>query len=154
MPAITVGAGAIDRGYEESAGYTFLCKDGPANVSGIISTVNIFVASEDMVGAKVGIFYLVSDTTYKCRSAVTIGNLPADTKSTSTGQNLAVVAGDLIGIYFSAGKIKRDTDVGTGSFYTSGDKVTVDNESAYSSETGAISLDGSGALATRGWMSK
>lgn len=122
MAAIYVGAGATvrDSGYS-GAKETFLLKTNPANLSGIIDTVEIWVRA-NMDDLYVGFFYLVSGTTYKCRSAVALGAALLGAKRTFPELSLSVVLGDLIGAWWGInGEIARDTEGGGGLFYTAGD---------------------------------
>jgi hypothetical protein len=140
--AIDIGPGATNRASNFGFSYTVIALGNPANEAGTVTDVEIW-ANANMSGCKVGIFYLVSGTTYKCRSAASIGNVTAGSKQTFSGLSLAVQVGDYIGLYWSGGYVERDTDGQDGHLYVSGDKCVVDNQSSYTAQAGdAISVYG------------
>ena len=126
MAIIAIGYPATDRaGAENLANYTLLSALVTATDSGRIDTVEVWAEAGygNMTNAKVGMFYLVSGTTYKCRSVATIGTVVAGSKQTFTqdsGSNplaLTVALGDLIGLLWeSPAKLERET-TGSNGFY-------------------------------------
>ncbi|MGA7677989.1 MAG: hypothetical protein WCA51_06420, partial [Dehalococcoidia bacterium] len=102
MATITVGDAAIDRASSLSFGNTYMSLGNPANAGGILDTAEVWAATS-ISGLRVGTFYLVSGTTYKCRDSMTIGSVTAGAKQTFTGLSLAVQQGDFIGCYFTGG---------------------------------------------------
>ena len=144
MAAIDVGPEAIDRASSSTAGYTDIQLTNPANLTGSITSVEIW-ASTNLTGCKVGIFYLVSGTTYKCRSAATIGNVTAGSKQTFSGLSLAVVTGDFIGIYWVSGYMEADTSGYDGFLWRDGDHCVVNDSASYTLLSGdALSIKGLG----------
>lgn len=156
--AITIGVAAIDR--PDGAGYntTWINKGGPASDTGTIDSIEIYARSGyDLTGCKVGIFYATvanepSWTKYKCRSAVTLGTVTSGSKQTitvdseSNAISLDVVSGDLIGIFFSgASSVIEHTEAGgAGLRVATTDHCVVDDETAYISSSGVISLYSTG----------
>ncbi len=144
MAVIDIGAAAIDRPDSVSGTFTTLAFDNPANASGKITSVEIWAYS-DMSGVRVGTFYLISDTTYKCRDSVVIGNVTPGSKQTFGGLSIAVEAGDLIGAFWTTGSIERDVSGCAGWYDISGDYTNPGDEGRYVFSTGdAISLYGIG----------
>lgn len=141
--AITVGPEAINRASVTVAGNTVIDLANPANASGLITQVDVYVASQ-ITSAKIGIFYLVSGSTYHCRSSYTTGVLPVGLNQL-TGLSLAVTAGDFIGIYHATGTVDRANSGGT-SAYKSGDYADAGDEAAFTtaSQTRIISVHGTG----------
>ncbi len=143
VPAIAVGNEAINRASATSAGNTVVILDGSAiAATGVITAFNLYVATAT-TGTKVGIFYLVSGTTYMCRSAYTAGNLGTGLNQL-TGLNLRCVIGDRIGYYQgSAGALDRADTGGTMAVYN-GDACTVGVSQSYTSGSRLISINASG----------
>lgn len=147
MTNITIGAGAAD--YEATtmvAGYTRIDKTNPANANGILNTISIF-ANTAMTGVKVGTFYLVSGTTYRCRSYAVIGSVPSGSKQTFTGLSIAVNTGDYIGIYATGGSIERSSTGGGGRITSASsvDGFLTDVTYSSSDTTGRNAIEGSGS---------
>ena len=146
MSTIDVGAAAISRATGIGFGSTVIALDNPANLSGIISSVDVW-ANIAMTGLMVGTFYFVSGTTYKCRDSATLGSVAAGSKITFSGLAINVVAGDLIGYYLpSAGQIAASSSGGAGCLYLNSTKAINPGDSAsygtYSNY--AMSLYGTG----------
>ena len=121
--ALVIGAGASGGGDGSfGAGYTTLDKTNPANIDGIITSFDIF-ADVNLTGCKMGVFS-GSGTSWTIRNYATIGAVTAGSKQTFTGLSVSVVAGDIIGIYFSAGTLNRNPSGGSGVLYASGDKFS------------------------------
>jgi len=130
MPAIDIG-NAPFAGQGDDGGSTYIVLGNPANASGFINTVKIQV-NQSTTTLKIGIFYLVSGTTYKCRSAVNIGAVTGSGTHTITGLNLAVQTGDFIGAYWSNGSITITESGVSGCRYAIADAVAVDDSRTYS----------------------
>ncbi len=143
LTAIDVGNAAINRVGGFYPTFTVIDLANPANATGAITSVQIW-AEINITGMRVGTFYLVSGTTYKCRDSVTIGNVTAGSLQTFGGLSLAVQAGDYIGCYWGAGQIKLDTTGGSGCYYCSGEYIDPgDQDATYIYLSGyAISLYG------------
>ena len=143
--AIDAGLAATNRYSGLTPGETYLAVDNPANLSGVITTVELW-AHADMSNVKVGVFYLVSGTTYKCRDSITLGGVSIGYHKYSV--SLGVQAGDYIGAYYSAGAISLNTTGGSGLYHVSGEYADPEDEATYALAGGyRISLYGS-ALAT------
>lgn len=142
--AIDVGAAASDRGSNTVYGYTYIGKDNPANASGTIVFVDIW-AWLSITGCKVGTFYSTGGNDYKCRDVETIGDFTSGGVRTFSGLDMDIQTSDLIGTYFGAGNIERDTSGFADIGYISGDHCTVDDDSTYAIVgDDAISLFGFG----------
>ena len=130
MSDISIGPDSIDRYTVRSGGATDINYTNPANLSGNIKLITIFLYSS-IKGLKVGIFYLVSGTIFHCRSAAYLGTVSAG--NVTFNVSLPVQQGDYLGYYFDAdtGQIEFDNLNGVGLYYTSGDYVTVDSEANY-----------------------
>jgi hypothetical protein len=142
--ALNVGPGADNRPHYKIPGNTLITLNNPADKSGTVRSVQIYAAL-DLVGCKVGVFYLVSGTTYKCRSAATIGSVTAGSTQTFS-VTMAITAGDLIGIYFSDGGIDSYITFYSGVMKASGDHCTVNDSTVYAADGSGdiISLHGTG----------
>ena len=92
-------------------------------------------------------FYLVSGTTYKCRSSATLGSVTSGSKQTFSGLSLTVQTGDLIGIYYDTGEVS--TAAGdTGFLHTAINTELIDpnDQGIYSVSTGrTLKLYGTGS---------
>lgn len=154
MAVISVGTAAIDGDGTGTNGYTFLSIGNPANLSGTITSIEIW-ANTNLTGCKVGTFYLITGRTYKCRATVTIGAVTAGSKQTFSELSLAIEAGDLIGCYHASGKSDMSL-TGDGIYYISGDKVVAENQSSYTLIADrASSLYGTGSTEeAEGWVGK
>ena len=123
MPTIDIGNEAIDRPQYTEVGWTQVDKNNPANATGVITSVEIFVASA-MTGCEVATFS-ASGNNLTTRDTVSIGDV-------STGYHqydvsLNVVSGDYIGIYFITGTLDATTGASTGRWYKSGDNIPCTN---------------------------
>lgn len=153
MAAIAVGPAASDRASVTVAGNTVLDLANPADGTGTIDTITIYVNSQ-ITTAKVGLFYLTTGTTYICRSSYTTGVLTVGL-NTLTGLNLACQAGDVIGIYHATGAVDR-ADTGGTSAYVTGEYADAGDSASYTTASQAriISVHGAGTtnqpMASRG----
>jgi hypothetical protein len=147
MAIIEVGPSAINRASATAAGNTVIDLANPANDTGNIDTLTCYVASAT-TNCKIGIFYLVSGTTYKCRSSYNAGSLGTGL-NTFTGLSLSVQAGDFIGVYTQAGTIDRADSGGT-SCYVVGEYCDAGDQASYttSGQARIISVHGSGSTTT------
>ncbi len=152
--AIDVGASAINRAGIAAGEFTYISAENPANLTGNITEIKTYV-DVSLTGCFFGIFELISDTTFKCRSAVDIGVVA--TGLVSHVVNLAVVAGDYIGIWWStsSGKVDRNDSGGAGYWYIgSVNHCIVDDQATYTLSSGRIlSLEGIG-VEVSGWTGK
>ena len=139
-----IGQAPINRDGYAPATYTGLDLGNPASAAGHIDTVKVY-AITNLTGLKVGLFYLVSGTTYKCRAVASIGNVTAGSVQ-SFSVSLDCQAGDVIGAYFATGTLERG-DAGGSSAYYSGDVCTVDAQQSFTAGTRIYSLYGTGSEA-------
>jgi len=110
MAAIDIGSEAENRSSTSTAGKTFICLDNPANESGTIDTIEIWIQTTSS-DCEVAIFSGSGGAgVYTARDSATLGAIIAGEKRTFTGLSLNVVAGDYLGFYMSDGKI--ETTVG------------------------------------------
>lgn len=139
---IDIGSAATDRA-SALAAYTLVDKNNPANVSGIITSVEIW-ADTTLTDCEVATFYVVSGNYLSTRDYEYIGSVTAGAKRTFS-INLDVEAGDYIGIYYSGGALYGD-NLGDGRWYSSADRIPCEN-TLFSSLVGkAQSLYGTGVL--------
>ncbi len=147
MAIIDIGAPAIQREGWFGNGYTVINKENPANASGTITSVEIFVETAFLTGVTVGTFYTTNGNTLKCRDSEFIGSVPSGSKQTFSDLTIAVEAGDYIGIYITGGTGFL-SGIGTGYagiWYISGEYIDPNDEVAYTFSDGdCISLYGTG----------
>lgn len=147
--AIDVGSDCIDRPTDLASGYTNIDKNNPANASGTITNVCIW-AAVNLANCEVAIFQEVAADTFTTRSNVAIGAVTAGSAQ-NFAVSLAIVTGDYIGIYFSAGLIEKTT-AGENRWYKSGDHIPC--TSVLFSVSGAAQLSVYGTSAPAGWTGK
>jgi len=125
-PTIDIGCGAIDRDSFITPGWTRVFKENPANISGKITSIEIW-ANTEMINVEVATFYTISENNLSTRDTHTIGTVEMGTKQTFSGLSINVQAGDYIGIYWSVGNLETD-NIGTeGSWYKEGDNIPCTN---------------------------
>jgi len=148
MAAIDVGAAAINRGSTFGDNRTILNAENPADGDGSITTVEVW-ASTDITNFKVGLVYLVSGTTYKCRDSEVVGNVTSGSKNTFSGLDIDVAVGDFIGGYLPGGStLERDLSGYAGSYYHSSDYMDPNDSTSYYLVAGdAVSLYATGETA-------
>lgn len=152
---IDAGPGATDRAATQSTGGTTRIElTNPANANGTITEVELWF-NTDPSTVKIGVFYLVSGTTYHCRSACALGAVASGSKQTITvdiASNpiaLTVVAGDLIGYSCGGGAIEA-TDAGvTSNYYATGYFCDVNDEAEFTASNYVHSIYAQGN--TAGW---
>lgn len=132
--AIDVGAAATNRGAAESAGFTIIAKNNPANSSGTITSVEIY-AETNMDGVIVATFS-ADGNNITARDSYSIGSVTAGSKQTFEVE-LSVETGDYLGFYNSSGGISSDGTGGDGRWYKSGDYTDCVDE-AFTSGAGTI----------------
>ena len=134
MSDIDIGPASIKRATSRGGGNTDINYTNPANLSGNIKLITVYSynSTEAIEGLKVGIFYLVSDAVFHCRSAASLGTA-AGHANVTFNVSLPVQQGDYLGYYFNAntGQIELDNAAGVGLYYKSGDYVTVDSQATY-----------------------
>ncbi len=145
--AIDIGSSAIDRPNSQGANSTKIDCNNPANANGVIDTIQIRPAAQ-MYNVSIGIFYLVSGKTYACRSAVSLGTVPAGLQ-TYTGLSLDVHTGDVIGAYWTGGSLEC-TNSGSGVAATGVNICSPGVSSSVNSTTYILSIYGTGSEVTVG----
>ena len=103
---IDIGASAIDRATSAPADYTFISKENPANASGTITQVEIW-ANTNLSNCEVATFYSTGTNKFSTRDYETIDSVTSGSKKTFD-VDLAVEAGDYIGMFYSSGRMERD----------------------------------------------
>ena len=147
---ITVGATASDRGDKLSAGFTILNSAYPANDTGKITSVEIWIAAEsnNMTNCKVGSFFSTGGEDFNMRDEYAIGNVTKGSKQTFP-VSFNIEAGDVIGIYGEGGDIERDTTGGDGIHIKNGDHFG-SNETYTPLADDVVSLYGTGETVSVG----
>ncbi len=130
--SLDIGSAAANYDITFTFNQTGIDTANPANEAGIITSVQIY-ASTNLAGCRVGTFYLVSGTTYKCRDSETIGAVTAgsvQTKDISTTP-LETQAGDFIGYYATGGELEYNTTGGTAIAYVAGEYIDAGDSANY-----------------------
>lgn len=119
---IDIGNSASSRsGYANTADRTILDYANTANATGILTSFEVyFYTGTSVTGVKLGTFS-GSGTSWTKRDYESIGSVTAGSKQTFTGKNCDVQTNDVIGMYFTTGKIYRDSSGGTGAGYCDSD---------------------------------
>lgn len=139
--SIDVGAAAIDRASSTDLSiYTLVGKENPANATGTIDTVEIWMDYAGTVEAAT--FEEVSANTLTSRDTESLGLLTAGSKQTISSLTIDIVTGDYIGCNGS-GNIERDNS-GTGYWWYVGDAIPCTSQAFTSSILRTISIYGTG----------
>jgi len=118
---IDIGSGAIDRAIgNPQGGATVIDLANPANQTGVIDRIEIWF-SANATGVKVGTFFGTAPT-FTSRDVAIIGSVTAGSKQVFTGLNIAVQAGDYLGIYCTTGDMEYDTSGGVNIYFLAGDQ--------------------------------
>ena len=142
---IDIGAAAIDRGSDLAGSYTMVAAENPANASGTIDTVEVWLNAQ-CTSFDVAMFEQVSANTFTTRDTENEGTVAAGSKQTLI-TDLTVVTGDFIGWYGNGtGSIERDL-VGTGYWVEVADYIPCTNQVITFYATRTISLYGTGTEA-------
>jgi len=108
---LDVGDSCIDRNSFTSANYTYINKGNPANATGRLKNVCLYVRRTNGLTTKIGVFYVVSGDILKCRSVHNAGTIPTGKQNVLV--DMEIHKGDYIGI-FSGENIMYSTDTGAG----------------------------------------
>lgn len=128
MAEITIGNPAVTGpGTSTAAGYTIIDRNSPATGSGTLVQAKLF-AKADMLGVKVGTFYLVGAGRLRCRGAAVIPETVQAGAERSYLVALPVMEGDLFGCYAETGGMAYSSVGPTGMYYMQGDLCTEDAE--------------------------
>jgi len=146
MALIDIGAAATTRSVYSTYNVTQLSVVNPANASGILTSVEVY-AETSLENCQVGTFYLISSTTYKCRDSVVIGAVASGAKRTFDELSIEVEEDDLIGIYFTTGRLYQDYSGHDGVYQASGEHITPGDQTYYTLLGGdEMSLYGEGEV--------
>jgi hypothetical protein len=118
---IDIGVAATDRATAFDP-YTVVNKGNPANATGTITSVEIW-ANTNLSNCEIATFFNVSGANFSTRDTHTIGSVTAGSKQTFSGLSIDVQTGDLLGIYYTAGKTECDSSGGSGVWYAGVDYI-------------------------------
>ncbi len=125
----SMGSGATDRDADYLATSTYIDLANPAQNSSNISSVELWF-DVNATGVRVGTFYLVSGTTYKCRDSEVVGSVTAGSKQIFA-VDLDYELGDFIGAYWATGTIDRTAGGGSGVRAVAGEYIDPGDQVAY-----------------------
>lgn len=111
MALIDIGPGASDRNTTQASGYTWIDKENPANDTGWITEVKLWLNTTG-AGVKVGTLF-GAGTDLTSHDSATIGDVTAGSEQTFSGLNIAVSSGEFIGWYSTSGNIECESTGGT-----------------------------------------
>src|SRR5574343_534131 len=153
MADIDIGPGATNRaGTVSGGGYTDIYVNNPANGTGTLTSVEIWGAT-DLANCVVGTFYTSDYVTFTCRDSATIGAVTAGSKQTFdvSGTPITVHTGDYLGIYYTSGKLERDSTGYDGLYWYYGEAIDATDSADFTFLAGyALSIYASGTV-TGGW---
>ena len=142
---ITIGAPVINRNSTFGTGITSVVKDNPANDTGTIDTVEMWLV-DACTGVEVATFIDEGSNVLSTRDSEAIGAVSSGSKQTFTGKDMDVAAGDYIGIHGSAGgKIETTRSGGAGIWYQIGDYIPASSVTFETLDAWICSLYGTGA---------
>ena len=131
MANIILGSDAISRPSASPSGYTYIYLASPAAVDGWITAFQVYFHTAPSV-FKVGLFYLVSGSTWRCRNSVTVEGVLSGSTQTIDGLVMEVRAGDYIGFWHQGGTLARTDSGGPGARYISGEYADPGDEASFS----------------------
>jgi hypothetical protein len=131
MADIFLGSDAISRTNASPSGYTYIYLANPATVDGWITSFQVYFHTAPTL-FKVGLFYLVSGSTWRCRNSVTVEGVLAGSTQTIGGLVMEVRAGDYIGFWHQGGTLARNDSGGVGARYISGEYADPGDEASFS----------------------
>lgn len=146
MAAIIIGTEPINRGDTPTITWTHVEASNPANDTGEITSVEIWLATAG-VAVEVATFVHEGANVLSTRDIEAIGAVAHGSKQTASGLHMTVVTGDHIGIYGTSGTIEMDNAGGTGRWESpTGDDYIPCGSVGFAYYAGAIiSLKGLGA---------
>ncbi len=150
--AIIVGEEAIDRASFNGFGNTYLSAGIPSTGTGFIVKVELYVVGATMTNLELGTFFSLGGDDFECRAGSgQLANL-AIGYNLITGLNLSIVAGDLIGCFWSPnGQLEFDSTGGDGVWNIIANKCTAGNTGTFSKggcPVCSMSLHGIGGIPT------
>jgi hypothetical protein len=128
--AIDIGTEPFDGSGFGAYPYTWLEVANPANADGTLDTVQAWWKYNG-TGVKVGTFYLVSGTDYKCRDSELIGDVVSGSAQEYTGLSIDVATDDYIGEHVVTGGIERSDSGGSGLYYASGEHIDPGDQATF-----------------------
>jgi hypothetical protein len=126
---IILGSDPISRPSASPSGYTYIYMASPATVDGWITAFQVYFHTAPSV-FKVGLFYLVSGATWRCRNSVTVEGISSGLQ-TIDGLVMEVRAGDYIGFWHQGGTLARTDSGGPGARYISGEYADPGDEASF-----------------------
>jgi len=131
MADIILGSDAVSRPSSSPSGYTYIYLASPAAVDGWITSFQVYFHTAPTL-CKIGLFYLVSGSTWHCRNSITLEGVQSGTTYTISGLVMEVRAGDYIGFWHQGGTLARADSGGAGARYISGEYADPGDEASYS----------------------
>jgi len=131
MANIILGSDPISRPSASPAGYTYIYLASPAAVDGWITAFQVYFHTAPSV-FKVGLFYLISGSIWRCRNSVTVEGVLSGSTQTIDGLVMEVRAGDYIGFWHQSGTLARTDSGGPGARYISGEYADPGDKALYS----------------------
>lgn len=140
--AVDIGIEAVVLASSSNSGNTHINKANPASRAGVITSIEIW-AQVNITGLRVGAFYNIGGTEFKCRDSVAIaGTITAGSKVTKA-VTIAVEIGDYIGLYWTGGNLEYANSDYLGVWWIAGEKIDPDDQGNYSLRgTHSLSLGG------------
>ena len=131
MADIILGSDAISRPNASPAGYTYIYLANPATVDGWITAFQAYFHTAPTL-FKVGLFYLVSGSIWRCRNSATVEGVLSGSTRTIDGLVMEVKAGDYIGFWHQGGTLARANSGGPGARYIPGEYADPGDEASFS----------------------
>nr|MDD4985794.1 hypothetical protein [Dehalococcoidales bacterium] len=130
MADIILGSDPISRPSASPSGYTYIYLASPASIDGWITSFQVFFHTAP-TQLKIGLFYLVSGSTWRCRNSVTIEGMGSGYQ-TIAGLVMEVKANDYLGFWHQGGTLARTDSGGAGARYISGEYADPGDEASFS----------------------
>jgi len=131
MADIILGSDAVSRPSASPSGYTYIYLANPAAVNGWITAFQVYFHTAPTL-CKIGLFYLVSGSTWRCRNSITLEGVLSGSTQTIDGLVMEVRAGDYIGFWHQGGTLARADSGGVGARYISGEYADPGDEASFS----------------------
>ncbi|GAG58445.1 unnamed protein product, partial [marine sediment metagenome] len=120
---IDVGSPATNRDAYLNSGETYVLKENPANETGKITDVDLYTR-QALSDCTIATFYVVLSNTLCARDSHYIGDVAGFSLQQFHDLNLAIEAGDHIGLYFSGGAMESDESGYAGVWHVAGDHTS------------------------------
>jgi len=127
---IILGSDPISRPSSSPSGYTYIYMANPATLDGWITAFQAYFHTAPSI-FKVGLFYLVSGSTWRCRNSVTVEDISSGLQMID-GMVMEVRSGDYIGFWHQGGTLARTDSGGPGARYISGEYADPGDEASFS----------------------